>query len=119
MTDAPFAPGVYGIVNPTQEDGIIAILTGAVTNPLGQKHVHTTLIHLYFAYKEQNFPPYVKLQLFWFGDWQPKNCAVAIGPFLPSNIQEGMLTFKNILAAYTVPKAWFAMIWFGRELEAP
>ncbi len=115
MTDVPFAPGVYGIVNPAQEEGIVAMLSGALTNPSGEKHVRTTLIHLYFAYEQQNFPPHVKPRLFWFGNRQPKDCALAVGPFLPDEVHQGMMTFKNIPDALDVPNAWFAMIWFGRE----
>jgi len=78
MTDAPFARGVYAIINPAQEYGVIATLSGAQTNPQGKKKLlNNTVLKMYFVLEKQSFPSTANVRLFWFanlmlhsGAWQ-------------------------------------------------
>jgi len=53
MTDAPFARGVYTIINPAQKYGVIATLSRAQTNPQGKKLLNNTVLKMYFVLEKQ------------------------------------------------------------------
>jgi len=115
MTDAPFAAGVYAIINPAQENGIIATLSGAQTNPPGKKLLNNTVLKMYFVLEKQNFPDTAAVRLFWFSDPMLYSGVLAVGPFLEDDLEESMALFHACLAAHCVPNAWFGMIIYGGE----
>jgi len=115
MTDSPFATGVYAIINPTQEYGVIATLLGAQTNPQGKKLLNNTVLKMYFVLKKQSFPPTASVRLFWFSDPMLHSGALAVGPFLEDDLQESMATFHACITVQGVPKDWFGMILYGSK----
>jgi len=114
VSEIPFLPGVYAVVNPAQEDGIIASLSGALFNPPGTKSICTTVLDLYFMMKAQPFTENVEVHLFWFGN-PPVHCALAVEP-LPQDdllINHDMAIFKCCATQCQMPEEWFGMIFYG------
>jgi len=93
VSESPFMPGVYAVVNPAQEDGIIASLSGASFNPPGTKTICTTVLDLFFLMKAQPFTDSVEVRLFWFCNL-PVHCALAVGPLPRDNVDYDMAIFQ-------------------------
>jgi len=101
-------------MNPAQEDGIIASLSGALFNPPSTKTICTTVLDLYFLMKAQPFTKCVEVCLFWFGN-PTVHCALAVGPLPQDNllINHDMAIFKCCAMQHQMPEEWFSMIFYG------
>jgi len=108
VSEIPFLPGVYAVMNPAQEDGI----SGALFNPPGTKTISTTVLDLYFLMKAQPFTECIEVGLFWLGN-PPVHCTLAVGPLPRDDLNHDMQIFKCCAMQCQMPEEWFGMIFYG------